>query len=142
MLHDKNLINAALMAGGITGLLSSIPVVNLVNCLLCGWVWAGALLGVWLYRRSDSTTLDSGKGALIGLSTGVVAAVVGIMFGFLLGGIGLGLVNLSDVGPAADYFGGLAASGLFNIIGGLFNIVFYALFGTLGGVIGAEVFKK
>jgi hypothetical protein len=48
--------NRALLLSGVVGslvmvVISNVPFLNLINCLLCAWVWLGGMAAVWFYRR-------------------------------------------------------------------------------------------
>jgi hypothetical protein len=67
---------------------------------------------------------------------------LGAVFGFLLSAVGISVASIADQQIARDYLPSLAAGGLAQGIGLVFNLVFYSLFGALGGLIGVSVFKK
>ena len=50
-MNTKNLLIAALVGGIVTEILTNVPIVNLLTCVLCVSFWIGPLLSVWLYRR-------------------------------------------------------------------------------------------
>ncbi|MGQ9815610.1 MAG: hypothetical protein ACUVR3_10765, partial [Candidatus Roseilinea sp.] len=75
-LNTRSLLIAAGIAGVAMGILSSIPILSLGNCLLCGWVWGGAIFAVWLYKRNEnSVTVTTGQGIVIGLVAALIGAV-------------------------------------------------------------------
>jgi hypothetical protein len=141
-MNSKNLWIASLAGAVLTTLVSNLPLVGFVNCLLCAGFWGSAIGAVWLYRRLGST-LTVRQGVTVGALTGLCAGVLGFLLGFLgLAGM-QGLMN--SVGPflPADATQGLVSSLpnwgtiVFNLIGVVFNV----LFGTLGGFIGGSIFK-
>jgi len=141
-MNSKNLWIASLAGAVLTTLVSNLPLVGFVNCLLCAGFWGSAIGAVWLYRRLGST-LTVRQGVTVGALTGLCAGVLGFLLSFLgLAGM-QGLMN--SVGPflPADATQGLASSLpnwgtiVFNLIGVVFNV----LFGTLGGFIGGSIFK-
>jgi hypothetical protein len=143
-MNTKNLLLASLAGGVVITLLANIPILNLINCLLCAGFWLGAILAVWLYKRqSGSVTLGQavGVGALAGLFAGVL--------GFLLSFTGLTgaralLESYAQLAPAdagidpamAAALAGPASIAL-NLVGVLTNVVF----GVIGGLIGGAIFK-
>lgn len=141
-------IFAVLIAGAAMGLLGNLPVLNLVNCLLCVWVWLGGGLAVILYRRfaGGQPGISAGLGAGLGAAAGLVGAVVG--FGvFLLtaaisGPIMESLARSLQVEGEMPWdsggtWGGIAGAIFFLIL----DIVLYPLFGALGGLITANMGK-
>lgn len=144
-LNSTSLLYAAGIAGGAAGLLSSIPLVNLVNCLLCGWLWIGGMAAVYLYNNRESVQLPSAQGALVGAAAGVIAALVGAVLGLLLGGFGVAATSLSDpeFSQYLDQVGGAdAVAGIATSFGLICSVVLYGGFGALGGLIGTAIFKK
>ena len=59
----------ALIGGGVIGLLSSIPVVNMGNCLCCMWVLAGGALAAYLNAKDRPPEMEytSGDAALVSI---------------------------------------------------------------------------
>ncbi|MCB9619103.1 MAG: hypothetical protein H6724_06595, partial [Sandaracinus sp.] len=125
--------------GLVTGLLSAIPIINLLNCLFCGWMLLGAGASVKVVSDKAGVTIEPGEGALIGLFTGVVA---GLLAGVLQAGISYAMRQ-----STMEIFGGMGAYGRQSAGGGaLIQFCVYAialpLFGTLGGLLGSVIFKK
>jgi hypothetical protein len=144
-LNNSSLFYAAGIAGGLAGLLSSLPIIGMLNCLLCGWLWLGGGMAVWLYNKREGGSLTVGQGALVGVLTGVAAAIVATLLGAVLSGLGLSAISLSDPEMARNFesIGGAAAiTAIVAALGLFFNLIFFALFGTLGGIIGAAIFQK
>ncbi len=131
-------------AGGavLTTLVSNLPLLGFVNCLLCAGFWGGSIFSVWLYRRLSGTpTIRQGLG--IGALTGVLAGALGFALSFF-GWAGLqGLMNNTERLLPPDAIQGMAdvpawGAILFNLFGVVFNVVF----GTLGGWLGAAIFNR
>ena len=145
-MNSRNLIIAAGIAGIAIGVLSTMPVLSLVNCLLCGWVWGGAIFAVWLYKRNEgpSALVSTGQGALIGLIAGLIGAVISSVIGLALGGSVA--AQLEQIAAQADpqtreIIQQIGAGG-FSLIVLLFSLLFFAIFGAIGGLIGAALFGK
>ncbi|MEX2160374.1 MAG: hypothetical protein WD751_00520 [Anaerolineales bacterium] len=144
-LNNSSLLYASGIAGGAAGLASSLPIIGLLNCLLCGWLWLGGMGAVWLYNKREGRSLTVGEGALVGALSGVAASLVGFLLGLLLGGLGLGMMSVSDPEIARNFeaIGGVAVvTAIASTLGLICNLVLYTLFGTLGGLVGAAVFQK
>jgi hypothetical protein len=148
-MNTRSLFLSAGIAGLIIGVLSGIPFVNIVNCLLCTWVWAGGILAVYLYQRNEPTALmvKPEQGALLGAIAGVIGAIVVTILGAIIGGAGnAALISMIQDNPQlqeqfGDYLGQLAVQGGFSLLGLMCNSVIYAAFGAIGGLIGAAVLK-
>jgi hypothetical protein len=137
-MNTKNLILASLIGGVVSLLVANVPVVSLVNCLLCIGFWGSAVLAVWIYfRMTGSLTL--GQAVAIGTLTGFWAG----LFGFLLSFVGLAgaaalLNSYKSIIPANSSIQMPADSGLpFTIAGVCVDLVF----GIIGGLIGGLIFR-
>lgn len=149
-----NRTQSVLIGGLVVGLLST-SVLGLINLLCCAGVIIGAMIGVWHYTEEHQITIPSGQGALIGTLCGVVGAVVAGVLNQILIVIGLDFAQamqesmVQNFGMSADQLEqmqqmqGSQQGSLLWIIGGtLFNMVLFAVFGAVGGAIGASVFQK
>lgn len=141
-MNSKFLWIASLSGAVLTTLVSNLPLLGLVNCLLCAGFWGSAIFAVWLYRRL-SGGLTIRQGVSIGALTGAFAG----LFGFLLSFIGLagagGLFNAYGSVLPADALQGMDSmvSTLGGIVFTLIGVVFNVIFGTIGGWIGGAIFK-
>lgn len=143
-LNTRSLLIAAGIAGVAMGILSSIPILSLGNCLLCGWVWGGAIFAVWLYKRNENGVIvTTGQGIVIGLVAALIGAVTSWAFSIAMSG-----ATMEAIGPLLEQFpdeGFREAfevffySGGFTILTLLINLVVNAIFGIIGGLIGAAV---
>ncbi len=148
----------ALYGGIIMGLISSIPFLNLVNCLCCAGVLFGGFLAVMFYKNNftpDTPPFTSGDCIAVGALSGVVGAVVGtalsLIFNAIFGDVArqflLNVLKNSNLQLPPEVMDRLeeamneGASG-FRIILRFFPSLFAeALFGLLGGLIGYSIFK-
>lgn len=149
----------ALIGGCVIGVLSTIPIINMGNCLCCMWILLGGVLGVYLYRREfpPGYELSSGDGAVVGLLSGIFGALFFTFLTYFFWAI-VGLKpshellqsiweSRGEISPEMEEFiedlqmkGEL--SPLFVFIQLLFSLIIYSIFGTLGGIIGASILKK
>ena len=140
-MNIKNLFISSLIGGIVIAALANIPVINLINCLLCMGYWVGAILAVWLYRRFEGT-LTLGQGVAVGALAGLWSGLINFILGLIsAAGIATLITALNQILPPdtldlqPDFAGGLAI--LFNLVGVILNIVL----GTLGGLIGGAIFQ-
>ena len=140
---------STLTAGALMGLLANLPVLNLINCFLCLWIWLGGALAVYLYRRFHPAGVAPtvGQGALLGIVAGVIAAVVGAVVFTVTGAISMPII--SELARTLRIEGDFASPtlGFGEFLGvsvGFFllNIVLYPLFGALGAIIAASLMPK
>ena len=144
--------------------ISTVPILNMVNCLCCAGIMGGAVLGVWYYRKQfpGDMSFTVGDGVTIGALSGVFAGIVSPLFQVISSGMlssdfsykmeqqitdALDNAELSGADPAAvqqamDVILQLLQNPavLFVIIL-VVSILLYTGFGALGGVIGGNIFK-
>jgi hypothetical protein len=140
-MNIKNLIISSLIGGIVIAALANIPVINLINCLLCIGYWAGAILAVWLYKKFEGS-LTLGQGVAVGALAGFWSGLINFILGLIsAAGIATLITTLNQILPPdtlnlqPDYAGRLAI--LFNLIGVFLNLIL----GTLGGLIGGAIFQ-
>jgi hypothetical protein len=149
MMNTRALLLSGLIAGVLMAILSELPILSIANCCLCLWIWAGGIFAVYLYRRFDNTVGPTTvtHGLLVGLVAGLVAAVLGTIIAAIMGPIAWQYVNQiitgiqgtgMDLGPFADLFRTAGGFSLFELFT---NLVSYALFGLVGGILGTLIFK-
>lgn len=149
----------ALIGGCVIGVLSTLPIINMGNCLCCMWILLGGVLGAYLYRREfpPGHEFSSREGAVVGFLSGIFGAlfftfltyffwaVVGFKPGHeFLQSI---LESRGDISPEIEEFiGKLQEKGGLNplivFVQLLLSLIIYSIFGTIGGIIGASIFKK
>jgi hypothetical protein len=141
-MNTKNFWIAAAAGGVLSVLVSNLPYVGFVNCLLCAGFWGSALFSVWLYRRLNGS-LSLREAVKVGAVSGLIAGVLGLLLSFFgLAGV-QGLMNgLEGVVPAEDLQGmeeiPAWAGWLVNILG----VVFEFGCGALGGWIGGSLLRS
>lgn len=159
-MNGKSMLKPAMIGGVALGILSAMPMLGMFNCVCCAWVIAGGILAAHLYVKESPFPVSLGRGAALGLTTGVIGAVVSGLFSipiFLMSG-GLGKSNFADaLRQQMDKMGNVppetrqmmeslaADSGmifLFIIIGFFFSLIVFALFGLMGSTIGVALFEK
>jgi len=145
----------ALLAGLVLGVLSSLPIVSAGNCCCGLWFVTAGVLAAWLMQQNQPFPIALGDGALVGLLTGVVGtAVWAVLYFPLLAITGVWqrqfaerlLDSARDLPPNFREIleSSRGAGGMFIglIVGGLFMLVVGVAFSTLGGLLGALLFKK
>ncbi|MCC7541590.1 MAG: hypothetical protein IT379_35555 [Deltaproteobacteria bacterium] len=144
-----------LVGGVVPSILCMIPCVSIGCCL---WVALGALVAVMMVQKKAGDAIDMGEGAVIGALCGIIVAAVTTGFGLLLNLIGVGLGGAGAAATVIQQMGGLppdlrraledagipqAYAGLLlgSCAGCCMNLIFYGIFGMIGGVGGAAIFK-
>ncbi len=144
-LNSRSLMFSGLIAGVAMGLLSHIPLVQCLNCLLFAWVWGGGIGAVFLYRRYEKNpALSSTQGLVLGAAAGVVGAVVGGITAAIFAGMNAAfseaLNNLLG-NNGSGIFSIFLASG-FSLLGIFRDIVIYGIVGAIGGLIATALIWK
>ena len=140
-MNIKNLIISSLIGGIVIAALANIPVIQLINCLLCTGYWIGSILAVWLYKRFQGS-LTLGQSVAIGALAGVWSGLINFILGLIsAAGIATIISAIDQVIPAetldldGDFIGRMAI--LINVF-----LVFFNIFlGTIGGLIGGAIFQ-
>ena len=145
-------LQPAFWGGLFIGVLSALPVVNAGNCCCCLWVVAGGVLAVYLRQQDLPIAIDAQEGALVGLLAGAIGGVIGgllsIPLQMMTGPMQQQfmeriLSSNPDIPPEMrEMVDRFAADTGFRVLGLLFNVVVYTVFGLLGGLLGVAIFKR
>ncbi len=147
-------LQPALMAGVAMGVLSGLPVISAGNCC-CLWILGGGFLAAYLLQQSHPDPITIGDGAVVGLLAGIIGAIVAqliaIPLALLIGPFQTALARRAmegarDVPPEVrdwlDLIATRRATGAFMVIGFIFALVIGMIFSTVGGLLGAAVFRR
>ena len=149
----------ALIGGLVMGVLSALPLVSAGNICCCLWVITGGLVAAYVLQQNQATPIAPADGALVGLLAGlagaVVQMVVSIPIGLMVGPMERAMVqrilDMSGAMPpelrdTVERYGRNSQAGGLFLLGRIFALVIWlfvgAIFSTLGGLLGAAIFKK
>lgn len=148
----NNKLKPAIIGGVVVGLLSAIPFVNLLNICCCLWAIIGGVLASYLYIKASPTPVKPGDGAVLGVLSGVVGAliyiVIGIPLSILVGATMVSLVSrmMESVNPSqAELMRQQMEAGqtiVGAILRGIFTAFLLVVFATIGGLLGVPIFEK
>jgi hypothetical protein len=139
-MNTKNLLLSSLIGGVIIAALSNIPVISLINCLLCAGIWGGAIFAAWLYKRFEGS-LNIGQGTAVGALAGLWAGLIGLLFSLIgMAGLVSALQSVQQFIPSDVNIN--SGWGFFSLIFGIGNLFITIFFGTIGGLIGGAVFQS
>ena len=142
-MNTRALLISAGIAGVLAGVLSGLPIVSAVNCLLCGWVWGAGILAVYLYRRNTGAApVTTSTGLIIGLLVGIISAILASLLSTAFTAntpVPLTQEQLEQLGDAAEFLTNPAAMGATTF---LVNLIAHPIFGAIGGLIGSAIFKN
>jgi hypothetical protein len=144
----------ALLGGLVLGVLSVLPLVNIGNACCCLWVVSGGAMAAYLLQKNQAAPIGAGDGAAVGLLAGIIGAIVWqvlqvpvtLAMGPVLARITDRMLNTGDLPDNVRPFfemirqnSGFSVVGF--IIGAFFTLVVSIVFSTLGGLIGAALFR-
>jgi uncharacterized protein YqgC (DUF456 family) len=149
----------AFIGGLVMGVLSALPIVNLGNCACCMWVVLGGVVAAYVLQQNQAAPITVGDGALVGLLAGLIGAVVdsviNIPIAYFVAPFQRQLleriIDMSGNMPpefrdAMNRYGGGDAPMALIVAGKIFGLMFLmcvgAVFSTVGGLLGAAIFKK
>ena len=142
-MNNRALLLAGVVGGLVMVVLSSVPVLNLINCLLCAGIWLGGMAAVWFYRRQTGQLLTAGQGAIIGVVAGIIGAVVGAIVSSVFGADAMQAVMDADpTGQTRSVLGGFVGGAGSFLLSLVINIILYPLFGAIGGAIYAALMGR
>jgi len=142
----------ALIGGAVMGVLSALPLISAFNIFCCLWVVAGGVVAAYILQQNQSASITPGDGALAGLFAGIVGAfiylVLSIPITILMAPFERELMerilnNAGGIPPEYREFVGTGFGRTVQLVMGfVFMLVAGAIFSTLGGLLGAAIFKK
>ena len=140
------------------GVLSALPLVSAGNLCCCLWVIGGGVIAAYLVQQNQSGPITPADGALVGLLAGLIGAVVRsvvkVPLDFLMAPFEQAMLQrILDAGTLPpewrDILEGYSNRGrefAFQIVGRILGLMFWmfigGIFSTIGGLIGATIFRK
>ena len=147
-------LQPALLGGVTIGVLSALPVINLANCC-CAWVLFGGALASYLMQQNHPEPVQAGDGAIAGLLAGVIGAfvwlIISVPISAMLAPMQSEMANrvlrdATDMAPELrglfESISGAPAIGIGLLFGFFVMLVISTLFGMIGGIFGALMFRK
>lgn len=146
----------AMYGGIIMGLVSTLPIISLINCLCCAGLLLGGFLAVFFYKNNftqDTSPYTSGDCMIVGLIAGNIGAVAASLFGLLIRSVfggespeevidTLRQLNLPQESMELAEQILMMLTGTFGFFLKLiFSLFIFGIFGLLGGLIAYSIFK-
>ena len=137
----------------VMGVLSALPIISVGNSCCCLWIMSGGFVAAYLLQQGQEAPIAPGDGALTGLLAGVAGAfiylVISVPIDLVLGPMEREMIrrlveNVSGAEGFRNYAdrADLVAAPIRAAIGFIFMLFLGAIFSTIGGLIGAMVFRK
>jgi uncharacterized protein YqgC (DUF456 family) len=134
------------------GALSALPIISAGNICCCLWMVCGGAVAAYVLQQNQETAVTPGDGALAGLLAGLAGAVIYLVLTIpitiLMAPLQQAMMdrflrNAGNLPPEfRDYVGTSVGTVVGVAIGFFFILVFGCIFSTLGGLLGAAIFKK
>ncbi len=141
------------------GVLSALPLIAAGNVCCCLWVISGGLVAAYVLQQNQPTPITPADGALVGLLAGLIGAVVqvalSIPISLIVGPMERALMQRlldmagnmpPDMRDMFERYGRDGGNAAFFLIGRIIAFMMWlcvgAVFSTLGGLLGAAIFKK
>jgi hypothetical protein len=135
------------------GVLSSLPLISVGNLCCCLWVICGGVAAAYVLQQGQPDPITPADGAFVGFLSGLAGAVVWLVISLpldvLIGPMEREMVrrwveSLGGVEGFRDYAdrANLIAAPVRAFLGFLMMLFVGAVFSTIGGVLGALMFKK
>lgn len=148
----------ALIGGVVMGVLSALPIISAGNACCCLWVVSGGVVAAYLFQQDKTAPITPADGALVGLLAGLAGAlvrtVVAIPIDLLVAPMEQAMLQrFMDMGALPpetrdllERFGRGGAGVTYFVLSHIFGLMFWlfagGVFSTLGGLLGAAIFKK
>jgi hypothetical protein len=143
------------------GVLSALPLIYLGNLCCCLWIVGGGVVAAYVLQQNQAAPIETGDAALAGLLAGLVGAfvhlVLAIPIDILMAPLEREMAqrvldmagNMSpDMRDMVDRMSGrnvefsIGIMLVRRVVGFMFMLFLGAIFSTLGGLLGAVLFRK
>ena len=154
-LVELDFLRPAITGGLALGVLSSIPFINYLNACCCLWAQGGGALTVWLLNKQRPGTLKYSDGALGGVLSGLIGAIVATIISIPIQMLMLTPETVEQVRSQlqqaqmppemVDMIMSFMRPGFnlsFTLIQLLLNMLLLGLFAMIGGIIAAAIFAR
>ncbi|MDP2207145.1 MAG: hypothetical protein Q8K98_00030 [Bacteroidota bacterium] len=158
MYEKPDKIIPAIYGGIIIGIISSVPFLNLINCLCCAGIMGGGVLAVFFYKQNftpDTQPFSKGDCLTVGVFAGIVGALVGTVldvvflmtFGNVVGQFVLDNIQNMDIDIPEESLEAIKqvfqeTASIYSVMFSLISsLILNSIFGLLGGLIGYNIFK-
>ena len=141
-----------LVGGVVAGALSALPLISAGNLCCCLWLITGGVVAAYVFQQNQTMPMTPGDGALVGVLAGVTGAfvylVLTIPITILLSPLEQAVMDrLSEMtGNVPPEFRGYVARSIGNgvriVVGFMMMLFLGSFFSTLGGLLGAAIFRK
>ncbi|HWF86504.1 MAG TPA: hypothetical protein VG222_16710 [Vicinamibacterales bacterium] len=151
----------AIIGGLVMGVLSALPIVYAGNACCCLWVVCGGITAAYVFQQNQTMPIATGDGALVGLLAGFVGAGVHLVLsvpidivmapieramamrlGDMAGNMPSGMRDMIDQFSQRSAEAGIGLILIRRVFLFMLMLVVGSIFSTIGGLIGAVIFRK
>jgi len=140
----------------VLGVLSALPLVQIGNFCCCLWVICGGVVAAGFLQQSQSSPITTGEGAFVGFLAGILGTVIYVALSVPINAltapyvhaVGERLLDSADFSPQfrAQFRAFLENSDnpgtVLRIVASIAELFVITIFSTLGGLLGAVIFRK
>jgi hypothetical protein len=156
-----NYARAALIGGAVTGVLSALPLIYLGNLCCCLWVISGGVVAAFVLQQDQTGPITPADGALAGLLAGLAGACVHLVLAIpidivmapmeramaqrffdMAGNMSPEMCDMFDRMSGSNIEMSIGIILIRRVVGFMFMLFIGAIFSTLGGLLGAVLFRK
>jgi hypothetical protein len=148
----RSYVQPALMGGLVAGVLSALPIVSAGNLCCCLWIISGGAVAAYVLQQNEIDPITPVDGAKAGVLAGIVAAFVALIISIPISiliapterlVVQRLLERMGNMPPEfREYARGARFGGLRLVLGFLVMLALGLVFSTIGGILGAVVFRK
>jgi hypothetical protein len=142
----------AVFGGILIGVLSGLPVVSAGNVCCCLWVICGGILATYLLQQQNPNPVETSDAAVQGLVAGLIGALIACIFKFALLSVMAPVANEAvqraleqnpQIPPEwRDFIVSMSTGNRAMLLSVAITVPIYAIFGTLGSLLGLAFFRK
>jgi len=145
------LTRPAVIGGLVIGVLSALPLFAAANLCCCLWVVTGGVVASYLLQQDRAEPIALSDGALVGLLAGLIGSGVYLVLSIpitmmvapLQREVAEQMINSGTLPPEfRDYLTDAIGGSAGIAIGFFFMLISGIIFATLGGLLGAAMFRK
>lgn len=144
-------LQASLVGGLFIGIVSSLPLVNMLNLCCCLWVVMGGGLTTYMLQSGQTRAIETADAAMTGLLAGVIGALVGgllslVMF-LMVGDMSERIRSMADQLPqlppeVRDQIASFDGGAGYVILSSVISLPIYAVFSMAGALLALLIFRK
>lgn len=156
-----NYVQPALIGGAVMGVLSALPLIYLGNLCCCMWIVSGGVVAAYVLQQNQTGPITPADGAIAGLLAGLVGACVHLVLAIpidilmapmeramaqrfldMAGTMSPEMRDMVDRMSGRNVEFSIGIILIRRVVGFMFMLFIGAIFSTLGGLLGAALFKK